>query len=57
MEEFENVVIIIMMRFSFLLWFFLFDFQQIVDQIDEESDRCDKEEEEGDREVSEERHR
>lgn len=43
--------------FLFFLWFFLFDFQQIVDQIDEESDRCDKEEEEGDREVSEERHR
>jgi len=31
--------------------------QQILDQIDEESDRCDKAEEEGDGEVSDEGHR
>lgn len=40
---------------SLLLFFFFF--QQIVNQIDQESDRCDNEEEKSDGEISEERYR
>lgn len=35
----------------------VFFFQQIVNQIDQESDRCDNEEEKSDGEISEERYR